>query len=73
VPVHLLVEPVSQVLPMLGRELRSALDEATARRPGHNLDLGLGTRRKDRCTRKRQLVRADPGLGRCFVLSPPGA
>jgi len=73
VPVHLLVVPVGQVQPMLGQERRPALDEATARRPGRNLDLDLGTRGKDRCARQRQLVQADPGLGRCLILSPPGA
>ena len=72
-PVHLLVMPVGQVLPVLGQELHPAFDETTARRPGHLLDLGLGTRGGDRCARQRQRVRADLGLGRCLVLSLPGS
>ena len=71
--MHLLVVPVSQVQPMLGQELRSALDEAAARLLGHKLDVGLGTRGKNRGARQRQLVHADPGLGQCLLLSPPGA
>ena len=70
--VHLLVMPMGQVQRALGQELRPALDRTTARRPGHHLDLGLGPTGKDRCSRQRQLVWAEPGLVRCLVLSPPG-
>jgi len=72
VPVHLLVMPMGEVQPVLGRELRPDLDETSARRPGHQLDLGLGARGKDRCASQRLLARANPGIGLCPVLSPPG-
>jgi len=72
VPVHLLEMLMGQLQPVLDQKVRPALYEATARRPGHHLDLGLGAGGKNRCSRQRQLVRADPGLGRCLVLSPPG-
>jgi len=69
---HLLLMSVGQVQPVPGQELRLALDQATPRRPGHHLDLCLGTGGKDRCSRQHQLVRTDAWSGRGPVLSPPG-
>jgi len=73
VPAHLFVMPTGQVQPEVSQKLRPALNQTTPCRPGHHLDIGLGAEGKDRCPRKCQLVRADPGLGRCLVLPLPGS
>ena len=70
--MHLLVMPIGQVQPVLGKEIRPAPDYTAARRPGDNLDLCLCAGGKGRCFCQRRLAWADPGLGQCLVLSPPG-
>ena len=71
-PAHLLLMPVGQVETGLCRKLAPSRAKTTPRRPVHHLDLGLGARGKDSCSNKRQLVQADPWLGRYLVVSPPG-
>jgi len=70
VPVHLLVMTMGRVQPVHCEELRPALDQATARRPGHHLEHGLGAGRKDGCSRQRHLVQADQYLAGVWCCRP---